>query len=247
MSLLALFALICSIAFGQDATLAAGERLFHLHCAECHGLDGEGGQGPNLTRGVFRHGSSDQAIYQTIAKGVPGTPMPANSLSDVQLKQLVSYVRALSGSERVTIPGQPAAGEKLYAGKGGCAKCHMIRGEGGRLGPDLTSIGSLRSPSHLRASILRPDEDVAQSHWRAEAVDGSGKTYSGIRMNEDSYTIQIMDLSENLHSLDKQSLRSLKIDRKKSWMPAYANVFSASELDDLVAYLYSLQRNARRP
>src|SRR5260370_20027440 len=90
------------IARAQDDD-AAGERLFRLHCAECHGLDGQGGRGPDLTRGVYRHGSTDQALYQTIAQGVAGTPMPANSLSDRQLSQIVKYVRGLAGAVRVTV------------------------------------------------------------------------------------------------------------------------------------------------
>src|SRR5207249_11945149 len=135
-----------------------GAGCFHLHCAESHGQGGEGGLGPDLTRGVYRRGSTDQALFQTIAKGVAGTPMPATSLSEAQLWQILSHVRLLAGAARVTVPGNPATGEKLFAGKGGCAKCHMIRGQGGRLGPDLTYIGSLRSPAHLRGSILRPDE-----------------------------------------------------------------------------------------
>ena len=245
--LLALHLIAGGIACGQSEDSAAGERLFRLHCAECHGLDGQGGQGPDLTRGVYRRGSSDEALYQTISKGVPGTPMPATSLSDRQLRQIVRYVRGLAGGSRVTVPGHPAAGEKLFAGKGGCMKCHMIRGEGGRLGPDLTSIGSLRSPAHLRASILRPDEEISPAYWAVEAVDQIGTVHSGIRLNEDTYSIQMLDVNENLHSFAKKDLPTLTVDRKKSRMPGYAGAFTAAELDDLVAYLYSLQRKGRLP
>ena len=183
---------VCVVAFGQEVDPAAGARLFRLHCAECHGRDGAGGLGPDLTRGVYRRGSTDQALFQTIAKGVAGTPMPATSLSEAQLWQILSHVRLLAGAARVTVPGNPATGEKLFAGKGGCAKCHMIRGQGGRLGPDLTYIGSLRSPAHLRGSILRPDEEVSPGYWAVDAVDKNGKAYKGIRMNEDTYSIQIL-------------------------------------------------------
>lgn len=237
---------VCVIACGQDSDAAAGARLFHLHCAECHGQGGEGGLGPDLTRGVYRHGSTDQALYQTITNGVAGTPMPANSLADPQVKELVAHVRLLAGAARVAVPGNPASGEKLFTSKGGCTKCHMIRGQGGRLGPDLTYIGSLRSPARLRGSILRPDEEVSPSYWPVEAVDRNGKAYSGIRMNEDTYSIQILDVNEELHSLSKQDLRTLTISPKKSRMPEYEKVFTASELDDLVAYLYSLERKVRK-
>jgi len=226
---------------------SAGERLFRLHCSECHGLDGQGGRGPDLTRGLYRHGSTDQALYQTISQGVTGTPMPATSLSDRQLFQIVKYVRGLASSAREVVSGDAAAGGRLFAGKGGCPKCHMVRGEGGRLGPDLTYIGSLRAPANLRASILRPVEEIDPAYWAVEAVDKDGKIYSGIRLNEDSYSIQLLDVDENLYSLTKKDLQTLTVDKKKSRMPAYAGVFTARELDDLVAYLYTLQRNARLP
>jgi putative heme-binding domain-containing protein len=226
---------------------SAGERLFRLHCAECHGLDGQGGRGPDLTRGVYRRGSTDQALYQTISQGVAGTPMPATSLSERQLLQIVRFVRGLAGGARAAVSGDPAAGARLFTGRGGCPKCHMVRGEGGRLGPDLTYAGSRRAPANLRASILRPDEEIDSAYWAVEAVDKNGNTYSGIRLNEDSYSIQMLDVNENLHSLAKKDLRTLAINKKQSRMPAYAGVFTAAELDDLVAYLYSLQRNPRLP
>jgi cytochrome c oxidase cbb3-type subunit III len=234
------------IARAQDDD-SAGERLFRLHCAECHGLDGQGGRGPDLTRGVYRYGSSDQALYQTISQGVTGTQMPATSLSERQLLQIVRHVRGLAGSARMPVSGDPATGGKLFAGKGGCPKCHMVRGKGGSLGPDLTYIGSLRAPANLRASVLRPDEEIDSAYWAVEAVDKNGKSYSGIRLNEDTYSIQLLDVNQNLHSLAKKDLQTLTIGKKKSRMPTYAGVFAASELDDLVAYLYSLQRNARLP
>jgi cytochrome c oxidase cbb3-type subunit 3 len=245
--LLALLLIASGILSAQEDDSNAGQRLFHLHCAECHGLDGEGGLGPDLTRGMYRHGATDQALYQTVSKGVTGTPMPATSLPDEQLWQLVRYVRGIGGGVRVTVPGDPAAGEKLFAAKGGCSKCHMIRGWGGRLGPDLTSIGSQRSPAHLRTSIVRPNDEISPAYWAVEAVDHDGHVYSGIRLNEDTYSIQLIDLNENLHSLTKKDLRTLTVDTKKSCMPGYAEVFTAAELDDLVSYLYSLQRNAKLP
>jgi putative heme-binding domain-containing protein len=237
----------CCMTFGQTSDPAAGARLYRLHCAECHGRGGEGGLGPDLTRGVYRRGSTDQAIFQTISSGIAGTPMPPATLSDEQLWQIVAHVRLLAGGVRVAVSGDPMAGEKLFTGKGGCLKCHMVNGKGGRLGPDLTLIGSQRSPGHLRSSIIRPDEDVGIGYWAVEAVDKGGKSYVGIRMNEDTYTIQILDMKEDLHSLSKEDLRSLTVDPKKSRMPPYEKTFTAAELDDLVSYLYSLERKGRRP
>src|SRR4030095_8892170 len=104
------------------------------HCSECRGPDGQGAQAPDLTRGVYRTGSTDEALYRTISKGIAGTPMPATSLSDSELWQIIRHVRLLAGGVRVTVAGNRAVGEALFARKG-CVKCHMIRGVGGRLGP----------------------------------------------------------------------------------------------------------------
>lgn len=235
------------VTYGQNDDLTAGDRLYHLHCAECHGVDGAGGRGPDLTRGVYRHGSTEEALYRTIARGIPGTPMPATSLSDQQLRQILRYVRGLAGSARVAISGNVTYGEKLFRAKGGCMKCHMVRGQGGSLGPDLSSIGTARSPSHLRASVLRPDEEINPAYWAVSLTTSDGTSYSGIRLNEDTYTIQILDLNESLHSFAKKDLQVFKVDKKKSLMPSYAGLFADSELDDLVAYLYSLERKAALP
>jgi len=235
------------IVWAQRDDLAAGDRLFHFHCAECHGVDGTGGRGPDLTRGVYRHGSTDEELFQTIAKGVPGTPMPSTSLPDRQLRQIVMYVQDLAGATRHPIGGNAEAGQKLFRGKGACTKCHMVRGEGGNLGPDLTFVGSLRSPEHLRACVLRPDGQISSDYWIVKAMAANGTIYSGIKMNEDTYTIQMIDVNENLHSLAKKDLRSLVIEKRKSFMPSFAGVFADSELDDLVAYLYSLERPPKLP
>ncbi len=119
----------------------------------------------------------------------------------------------------------------------------MVGGAGGRLGPDLSDIGWRRSPGHLRSSILRPNEDIDRKYWSVQIIDGSGQAISGIRLNEDSYSIQIMDMRENLLSLWKSDLKELK-QTKRSWMPGFEQAFSPSELEDLVAYLYSLRRKA---
>jgi hypothetical protein len=66
-----------------------------------------------------------------------------------------------------------------------------------------------------------------------------------LRLNEDTYTIQLLDAQRDLISLQKADLRSLRVENKASPMPSYEGKLSASELDDLIAYLSSLRRKAR--
>ena len=134
------------------ADVAAGAKIFRGHCAECHGLKGEGGRGPSLTTGVFYHGSTDEDLLNNITDGIPGTSMPGVFFSSDQVWQLVSYVRSLSASKAAPPHGDAARGERIFREKG-CQGCHLVRGEGGVNGPDLTLIGSQRSPEHLRRAL----------------------------------------------------------------------------------------------
>jgi cytochrome c oxidase cbb3-type subunit III len=222
--------------------IAAGGRIYRSHCAECHGLKGEGGRGPDLTRGEYRHGSSDAALARTISRGVPGTQMPGIYHDEFQLSQLVAFVKSLAGAgPREAVPGDAAAGRKFFEGKGGCRQCHLVAGQGGRMGPDLTYVGSARTAAHLRASIRTPDHEISPAWWWYELATKDGRKLAGFRLNEDSYSLQMLDQNENLVSIERPQIRSVSIEKKKSRMPAFASL-SGTELDDLVAYLRSLER-----
>lgn len=108
------------------------------------------------------------------------------------------------------------------------------------MGPDLTHIGSSRALAHLREALTKPDADVRERYWRVSA-DG----VSGTLLNEDTYTVQLIDDAGNLKSLDKATLRNYQV-LKKSKMPSYAQLPSA-QIDDLVAYLTSLRRPGGSP
>ena len=226
--------------------IEAGGRAFRSHCAECHGRNGEGGRGPALNTGELHHGSRDEDLFQNISKGIPGTEMPGIYFTEYQIWPLVSFVRSLSsGGRHQTPPGNADRGEEIYEGKGGCSGCHAIGGRGGLQGPDLSVVGSQRTPDHLRASIVRPGDIVPRDWWPVRAVDRDGRTYAGRRLNEDSFSIQILDAQGELRGLLKSELRELHVEEKRSTMPSYEGRLSAAELDDLVAYLYTLRRRAQ--
>lgn len=222
--------------------IAAGSRIFRSHCAVCHAIDGSGGRGSDLTSGTFRHGSSTEAIYENIGEGIPGTEMPATFFRGKQLWQLVAYVRSLSEAPQSAAGlGDASRGQTLLEGKGGCRNCHQVNGEGARSGPELTYIGGQRSAADLRASLLRPNERVLPKDYRVSAVTKSGQKVSGRRLNEDSFSIQLIDTNENLVSLSKQDVSDFSIDKTSS-MPAMGGMFSEQEMEDLLAYLVTLQR-----
>jgi putative heme-binding domain-containing protein len=242
---IALIMLTATVAFGGQDDVSAGARIFRSHCAECHGLKGEGGRGPNLSTGVFFHGNTDADLMRNISDGIPGTAMPGVFFSPVQVSHLIAYVRSLSQSGAASPPpGDSANGAKLFREKG-CVGCHLAGGEGGYRGPDLSTIGSQRSVEHLRQAIFDPDATVLRAYWVAKVTLENGATHAGFLRNEDTHTVQILDFSQGLISLSRHDFRKFEID-KHSIMPSYQGRLTGDEANDLVAYLWSLKLQ-RRP
>lgn len=221
--------------------LAAGERLYRTECASCHGARGEGGRGATLARPRLLHAPDDQAMFNVIAYGIADSEMPGHWFTDRELWQLVAFVRTLGRVPPQKAPGDPANGEKLYAGKGGCAQCHTIGGRGGAIGPDLTDIGPRRSLPYLRESLVNPEAAVPEDFLEVQLVTRNGRRITGVRLNEDTFSIQIRDLAGAFRSFFKTELKELNRMPGKSPMPSYDGVFTSSELDDVVAYLDSLR------
>jgi cytochrome c oxidase cbb3-type subunit 3 len=238
----------------SPSDLAAGGRLFQIHCALCHGPRGEGGKGPTLALPSLPRATDDTALRRIISSGLTGTEMPGSQLPAPAIAQLAAFVKSLGQLPPERIPGDPARGAQLYATKGACATCHSIHGRGHSFGPDLTVIGQRRSAAYLRRALTEPSADVPQSStpYRSDvslpenflfvrAVTRDGRALAGIRLNEDAFSLQIRDAAGRIHSVFKSDLAEFHRDRGFSPMPAYGAVFTSPEIDDLVAYLVSLR------
>jgi putative heme-binding domain-containing protein len=160
--------------------------------------------------------------------------------------QLAAYVRSLGRMAHETVPGDSKRGQAMYRTKGHCDQCHTINGQGGSLGPELTEIASRRSATHLRAALVNPESTLPEGFLELRLVTKDGRRITGVRIDEDTFTIQIMDLNGGLHSFVKDDLKELHRDTGKSPMPSFRAVFSAPEMDDLVAYLVSLRGDTAR-
>lgn len=244
----------------QDANASrtvSGERLYQIHCAACHGPRGEGAQGPTLATPSMTRATTEELLLKIIKDGLPGTEMPGSRLDSEELKQLANFVLALGKLPFETVIGDASRGEQLYVGKGACAQCHALNGRGSAFGPDLTGIGLKRGAAHLRQSLLDPAADVPKSfaqyrpgtslpenYLQVRLVTRAGRRLSGVRVNEDTFSIQVRELNGHVHSFFKEELKELHKDWGKSLMPSYRGVFTATELEDVVAFLVSL-RGAR--
>jgi cytochrome c oxidase cbb3-type subunit 3 len=235
--------------------LKRGERLFQGHCAGCHGPRGSGGRGANLARPKLPRAPDDEALFHVIQDGIEGTEMPgAWQMTNREVRQTAAFVRTLGQRPEETVTGNAARGERVYLARGNCATCHMIKGKGGRLGPELSAIGLGRSASFLRAALLDPAVNLREISFQDRdpssptrsfqvvlLVTRDGRRIEGIHMNEDTFSIQIRDVTDRVLSFWKKELREWKIENGKSLMPAFRDAFTPAELDDLVAYLVSLR------
>lgn len=217
--------------------LAAGKTIFEERCSVCHGLDGGGGRGANL-RHKLRYATDNKSLQLVIFNGV-GTDMPAQwFLSDPELADVAAFVESLHNLPAEKIPGDPSHGAAIYT-RLACATCHIADGKGNGFGPDLNEIGNLRGAAQLRATLLNPAATIPDGFLYVEAVTNSGKTIRGVRLNEDSFTIQLRDIAGNFLSFRKSELADLKKLRGQTPMPSSAAALSRSDIDDLVAWLAS--------
>jgi len=244
--------------FAGDAKAAKlGESQFRINCAFCHGLGARGGgRGPDLTRAQKKHGSTDEELYRTINEGVPGTAMPANGttgqgvgMTAEEVWEVITYIRSVE--KKTVVTGNAAKGDALFHGAAGCARCHIVNGKGGRLGPELSSIGEARSADSLVESVRNPNRRLAwgliestkefpQEYLSVNVETADGQKFSGVVLNEDNFSLQMMDVREQIHLFEKAHLKACEISRQ-SRMPAYdSKTLSAGELQDIIAYLVSV-------
>jgi len=231
----------------EDVT--AGAALYDRLCVNCHGVSGTGVGGIDLLRGMLPRAGTDEALRTVIATGFPQAGMPAFPLEPAEVRALVAFVRAGSdlrspgpsgpGSAPVAL-GDAARGRILFEDKGQCLSCHRRGQEGGWSAPDLTDVGRARAPASLRLSLVNPTSAMRPIHRPVRAVTQDGQVITGRRLNEDTYTVQLMTGEGRLRSFVKAELREWSVTLT-STMPSFQDRLTEAELADLVAYLVSLK------
>ena len=244
---------------GNPAAAKAGAFEFRINCALCHGLGARGGgRGPDLTHAHKRHGDSDADMFHNISTGIPGTAMPANGtngqgvgMTDEEIWQIVAYLRSVQVKAPAKPVGNAAHGKELFYGDANCSSCHMVTGKGGRVGPDLTSVGTSRTVDSLTEAVRNPSRRLAwglteatkefpHEYETVTVITANGEEIKGVTLNEDSFTLQMMDTAEHLRLLEKDKLRSINKTRQ-SLMPIYnADLLSDKDLHDIIAFLISV-------
>jgi cytochrome c oxidase cbb3-type subunit 3 len=236
----------------QRGNISEGKKLFDGMCARCHGIDGTGDEGPSLNHPTLTRAPDDESLRTIIRDGIADRGMPrVRRLSENELAHLVTYVRSIGRTTAAPSTGDPGKGRAIYD-RLGCAGCHIVRGQGGSFGPDLTEVGLARGPAYLRQSFLGPAEALPRGtsqvpgrgfteYLPVHVITADGRELRGARVNEDPFTIQIRDISNRLYSFRKNDLQALDKEFGKSLMPSYRGRLTDAETDDLVAYLSSLR------
>jgi putative heme-binding domain-containing protein len=234
-----LTAALCTAAAGVAAQDRSGESLFRERCSECHGADGKGVAGHDLTR-LWAAGATDARVFQTIRQGVPNTIMPSSSAPDAEVRALVGYLRGLNGpAATVSVSGNVQNGERIFWTS--CGTCHAVNGRGGPLGPDLSQIGQTQGRELLVRAVRDPNASIPDGFRPVTIVTRDGQRVHGVRKSEDAFSIQIMDEHGRLRGYLKSGVRDI-VRESNSLMPAFgADRLPDNDLADVLAYLGTLK------
>jgi cytochrome c oxidase cbb3-type subunit III len=225
----------------NSADIENGGRLYLANCTVCHGPEGDQIPGVDLGHGKFRRAADDEDLEQIIIKGIPGTGMPSHDLTEQQAESIVAYLRSMATAGHGTLPGGNAArGKAIFEGKGECLKCHAVKGNGSRLGPDLSEIGIVRRTSQLEESLIDPNAEILPENRTVHLVTKSGEQITGRLLNVDTLSVLLLDDKEQLRHFSKSDLSTYSLV-KDSPMPSYKGKLNNQELADVVTYLSSLK------
>ena len=224
-----------------DVDIAHGASLYTARCSVCHGAQGDGIGGVNLRSGKYRNAITDRDLAGFIRAGSQAAGMPPFALDDADMAGIIAYLRNMNSFDAATVKtGNVAAGRAVFEGKGACTKCHRVGRLGSHVAPNLTDIGSVRSAGSIQRSLLEPTSQMMPINRPVRLVTKDGTVINGRRLNEDTYSIQVMDDRERLHSVRKDDVREFTIVTT-SPMPSYKDTLTSEELSDLLGYLLSLK------
>jgi len=224
-----------------QADISYGARIYAQQCTVCHGATGDVVAGVDLRNNRFKKAENDFDLRAVILNGVTGTGMPPFKFEQTEVTAVIAYLRNMrTFDSKTTLIGEASRGKTIFDGKGECSKCHRVAGKGPRVAPDLSDVAATRTADALQRILTDPDTETRFANRYVRAVTKDGKVINGRRLNEDTYTVQIIDEQERLVSLVKANLREYGLVRRTA-MPSYRDKLAANELADLLAYLLSLK------
>jgi len=197
--------------FTSAADLVAGEKMFRSHCTLLPWAERPWRQRSRFdSRGVSARAERRRALHGPSTRR-SGYGYARSVSGGRAIWQLVAFVRSLSATgSTADVPVDSEAGRQIFHEQDDCAECHGVNGQGRSGVPDLREIGRRRAPSHLRASVVDPNADVDPCWWGVRLTDRIGDTVIGWRLNEDRYSVRLLDRDDNLRSFQKDDLREFE-------------------------------------
>jgi putative heme-binding domain-containing protein len=224
-----------------DVDIAYGATIYAEQCVACHGAEGDALGEANLRNGTFQKAPTDRDLARFVRAGSPDAGMPPFALDDAEMAGITAYLRNMNRFDTASVTaGDASRGRAIFEGKGGCVACHRVGRLGSRVAPDLSDIGSQRSPGSLQRSLVDPTSQMMPINRPVRLVKRDGSLINGRRLNEDTYSIQVIDDNARLQSILKADLREFTIS-EVSPMPSYVDTLSSSEIADVLGYLLSLK------
>jgi len=239
----------------DQSQIEQGEKLFRTKrsCFACHQLEDEGGiVGPDLSRAGYLY--SAEWIFTWIGnpqRVKPESKMPNLGLDNEECRAITAFLASLKGEgikktwvDYLTPVGDPVKGEKLFfnsEGKANCGKCHTVKGRGGKVGPQLSFVGTSRTKAFLLESILDPKAVITSGYASILILTKKGKFITGVKVNEDNSSIDLMDKEGSALHITKDDIKKYKT-QKISIMPGnFEDILTQDEIRHLLAYLGTLK------
>ena len=248
---------------GQEKKQVDAGRLLVMNkksCLGCHQLNEEGGRiGPSLNRSSFNY--KPEWIYAWISNPQifrPDTKMPNLGLEPEEARAITSFLVSFQpekGGEEIefevsekwkryfSTKGDAKRGEKIFndpEGTANCARCHLVKGQGSSVGPELSFVGTSRTREFLLESILDPDAVITSGYKTILILTKDRKFITGIKKNEDDSGFDIVDKNGENRHIPRNMIKKFKT-QKISTMPGnFKDLLETQEVADLLAYLGTL-------
>jgi cytochrome c oxidase cbb3-type subunit 3 len=227
----------------EIADIEHGARLFAERCVACHGPEGDLLPQANLRSGTFVRDAMDFTLINILRDGIDGTAMAPTGYGEAEITALVAYLKNMTTwdvtASGLTL-GDPARGEALFNGRGRCLDCHSTGPDGPKFAPSLSDVGSRRTAATIRRTLIDPGAAMLPINRPVRAVTPDGRVINGRRLNEDTFSVQLVTEDGELVSLDKSSLAEYTVGDATA-MRNYGDIFSDDEIADLLAYLLTLR------
>jgi cytochrome c oxidase cbb3-type subunit III len=245
-------------AIGNQQAIQEGEQMYGQTCTACHGKDGSAGEmAPAVAAPSRRYNRvTDDQVFDAIKNGIPLTQMPpfGGKFSDDQVWKIVAYIHGLRGTAIDTpTQGNATNGEQIFWGKGQCGSCHMVKGKGGLMGPELSNLAGMRKVQSIVNALTQQLHRIPgdggthdsvvmplQSYQPVRVTMADGKVLTGVLRNEDSFSLQLFATDNQLHFIDRSKTKEVYYEPKSLMPTDYDKRLTATEFQDLMAYLTRL-------